>query len=371
MRLACLVFLGACSTAKAVPVDASLIADASPEATDAGTFDASPLSEAASDALAPEPTFPPGVYYAEPNEKQRGATIRHLEGKLTITPTIAGIGFDLNARTLVSTDNNSTLTFTSPTGTTQSLVLKGLYAVVRPSLSPDGQFVAVQATETAFKPSDGPTFLTVYRVNATTGDWFRLATPNTNPATGNELPEWFADGKRLSYQGFENDCNIFRILDLDGKNPAVTIQNGGSTGCFQPTAQTGPRFHMTVSADSRRLLSAGQMQTFNTETGALLGDIRSQAIAALIGAGYAIDPRYPGQGNGGTFPLDATFSPDASEVVFDGAVSKNGTYGVILCSIHADGTGFQVLKGPIAVNAEFSNGHNFSQLTPTWKSWAK
>jgi hypothetical protein len=364
LRSGLLVFLSACASTTAAPSDPSSVADAGPS-------DAQPIDGAASGDAAAEPSFPPGVYYAEPNGNQWGAVIRHLEGKLTISPALNGIGFDLNAHTLVSTDNESTLTFTSPTGKTHALVLKGLYGVVRPSLSPDGQFVAVQATDIPVSPQAAPEFFTVYRVNVTTGDWIQLAKPNTNPMTGNELPEWFPDGQRLSHWGIESDCHVLRILDLAGKTPAVTIRNGGPTGCFQPTSQSGPRFHMTVSADSQKLLSAGQLQVFNTQTGALLSDIRTQAITALTGAGYAIDTRYEGQGGGGTCPLDATFSPDASEIVFDGAVSKNGTYGVILCSIRADCTGFQVLKGPIAVNPEFSNDHNFSQLTPTWKSWTK
>ena len=126
---------------------------------------------------------------------------------------------------------------------------------------------------------------------------------------------------------------------------------------------------MTVSHDSSKILSVGQMQTFDTSSALLLSDIRAQVLAGLTTAGYSVDTRYPGQGNGGTFPLDATFAPDGKSIVFDGAVEKGGTYGVVVCSINVDGTGFQVLKGPLPVNPAFSNNHNFSQVNPTWKSW--
>ena len=351
--------------------DAQADVDAQAPADAKADVDAQAPADAKADVIvdAATPTFLSGTYYLEPFGTQRGGTIRELSGKLTLAPTITGIGFDVNPEFIVSTDNASTLRLTSALGVTTTLTVKGLYAMVRPAFSPDGKFVAVQATETAVNPPNPPEYLTIYKVNTTTGDWTKLAPATTTKLSGNELPEWFSDGKRVSFQGIESDCNILRVINLSPLQTLLTINSGGTTGCFQSSAQTGPRFHMTVSSDSKKLLSVGQMQTFDADTGALLSDIRTQVLNELTAAGYAPDTRFSGQGNGGTFPLDGTFASGDKEIIFDGAVSKNGTYGVVLCTIKTDGTGFSILKGPLSVDPSFSNNHNFSQVNPTAKNW--
>ena len=381
-RTLCALFplFAACSNSPAA-VDASAANDGSladaylqDAASDAGvdtSADVQVPADATADVVvdASTPTFPSGTYYVEPFGTQLGGTIRELGGKLTFAPTITGIGFDVNPASIVSTDNASTLRFTSALGVTTTLAIKGLYALVRPSFSPDGKFVAVQATETAVNPPNPPEYLTIYRVNTTTGDWTKLAPATNTKLSGNELPEWFSDGKRVSFQGIENDCNILRVINLSPLQTLLTINSGGTTGCFQSSLQTGPRFHMAVSADAKKILSVGQMQTFDADTGALVSDIRTQVLSALTTAGYAPDTRFSGQGNGGTFPLDGTFANGDKEIIFDGAVSKNGSYGVVLCSIKIDGTGFSILKGPLSVDPSFSNNHNFSQINPIAKNW--
>jgi Tol biopolymer transport system component len=255
--------------------------------------------------------------------------------------------------------------------------VQGLYAIGRPSLSPDGSQIAVQATETPVTPSAPPQFFTVYVINLADGTWRRLVPPNSNPTTGNELPEWLPTGGVIAHQGIGDyalspegmGCDIFRIVDAASGAEKVTIRNDGTTGCYRPARGVldGPRFHIALTRDGTKLLVVGQMRTYDAATGALLSDIHDSVLAALAAAGYAPDSRFPGQGGGGTFPLDGSFSPDGTQIVFDGAVQKDGSYGVLLMRVNVDGSGFTILDGPIQVTPQFSNNHNYSQLNPLWK----
>jgi len=246
-----------------------------------------------------------------------------------------------------------------------------------PAVSPDGTQVAVQAVETPVNPPAPPQFFTVYVINLADGSWRQLVPKNSNPMTGNELPEWLTTGDAIAHQAIGDyalspdgtGCDIFRIVDATTGAERLTIRNDGTSGCYRPVRGVldGPRFHMTFTRDAKKLLVVGQMRTYDTATGALLSDIHANVLAALAAAGYAPDERFPGQGGGGTFPLDGSFSPDGSQIVFDGAVQKDGSYGVLLMRINADGTGFTILAGPIDVSPQFSNNHNYSQLNPLWK----
>lgn len=53
--------------------------------------------------------------------------------------------------------------------------------------------------------------------------------------------------------------------------------------------------------------------------------------------------------------------------MFDGAVEKDGQFGVILCRIDLGGTGFSVLRPPVQVDPRFSNNHDYSQVLPRWR----
>jgi len=73
-------------------------------------------------------------------------------------------------------------------GEERRIRVDGLHAIARPSLSPDGRSVAVQATE---RPpgEEQPQFLTIYVIDLETGDWRRAAPIRDQPLGANELPE--------------------------------------------------------------------------------------------------------------------------------------------------------------------------------------
>ena len=335
-------------------------------------------------ASKPKGVFPAGLYYVQPALDHPGGKIRILNGTIPRDVDFTAQGFDVSPDFIATAEYDSDsqmsdIVLWRADGSTQRVaVAPGLYGVTRPSLSPDATRVAVQATETPFTPpSNMPQYLSVYIIELATGKWTRLVPLSSDPATGNELPKWFPSSDRIAHQGIEfvdengsqTACQVIRVYDVASALPVLTIRRNGTTGCYQPIngVEEGPRFHFAVSQDSARLIIVGEMQIYDAKTGSLLSDIHQKVMDALSAAGYTPDARFPGQGGGGTFPLDGTFSPDGKSIVFDGAVQKNGAYGVLLMQVNTDGTGFTILQGPIQVTPEFSNNHNYSQVNPNWK----
>jgi len=331
-----------------------------------------------------EETFPSGLYYVQPALDEPGGKIQILNGMIPYDINFTGgQGFDVSADFITTVEYNSDsqmsdIVLWMADGSTQHVtVAPGLYELTRPSFSPDATHVAIQATETLTPSSGIPQYFSIYIIELTTGKWTRLVPLSSNPYTGNELPEWFPSGDRIAHQGIElvdqdgeqTSCQIIRVYDVKSALPVLTIRRNGTTGCYQPIngIQDGSRFHFAVSEDSSRLLIVGEMQIYDANTGSLISDIHQKVMDALSAAGYKPDARFPGQGGGGTFPLDGTFSSDSTSIVFDGAVQKDGSYGVLLMQVNTDGTGFTILKGPIKVTPEFSNNHNYSQVNPNWK----
>jgi hypothetical protein len=331
----------------------------------------------------PRPKFPHGLYIVRPSLQHPGGTLEVLEsdGPLPVTVEFGGTGYDLSDDFVIGAQQAGpsapeVLVLYGADGSRREVPVRGLYGIGRPSLSPDAKFVVVQATERPLDPAKPmPLFLTDYVIDLSSGSYRRLIAPGTQEvAEGRELPRWFPSGDRILYQtnefvnGFNAPgCDIVRVVDATAGQTVLTIDRGGPSGCFVPMPSTGPRFHAEVSLDSSRILIPGQMQLFDSKTGTLLGDIRAQALAGLAAAGYKPDTRFPGQGNGGTFPLDGTLSPDNKRIVFDGAVEKDGAFGVILCQINVDGSGFAVIRPPVQVLPMFSNNHNYSQVLPHWR----
>jgi hypothetical protein len=312
------------------------------------------------------PVFGGGIYYIEPPLDSPGGTVNKLDGA---DPDVemTGQGFDLSPRKLVWTEDGRVV-ITYPTGETEDVEVEGLYAIARPSLSPNGRQIAVQATETPFSNETGPEFLTIYVISLATGDWRRLGPIPEQAVPGYEIPEWLPTGNRIAYWAIEDDCQTVRIVDATTGETETTIRDDGPTGCFNPNGSTGPRFHIATSENGKRLLIPGQMQVYDVDTGELVTDLRAEALAGIEAAGYEPDDRYPGQGNAGVFPLDGAFSPDGTELIFDGAVHRlsDDTFGLLLMTINLDGSGFSVLEGPIANDPMWSNNNNFSLLTPLW-----
>ncbi len=338
-----------------------------------------PASVAAVSTPVPTPTpraaFPAGLYLVRPALDHPGGTLELLESaaKLARQLDFAGVGYDISADLFVSTTFDG-LVLARPDGSSQTVKVPGLYALGRPSLSPDSKQVFVQATETAFTPSptvQRPLDDTVYIVDVASGAFRRIGDkPAPNDAsTQSEQPVWSPRGDFVAHWAAEAGCLVIKVRDAATAKDLLTIRRNGTTGCYQPQRGIldGPRFHISISHDSSRILSVGQMQLYDSKTGALVGDIHAKVLDAVASAGYKPDTRFPGAAGAGTLPLSAAFSPDDKQIAFDGAVEKDGQYGLALFRINVDGTGFSVLRPPVPSTPQFSNGHNFSQLLPHWR----
>ncbi len=324
-------------------------------------------------APTPKPTFPPGLHVARPALDHPGGTLELLEGTATLQQKLefAGVGYDISADLFVSTTFTE-LVLVRTDGTRQQVKVPGLYALGRPSLSPDAKQVLLQATSSSFTPAPGvqrPLDDTVWIVDLATGASRRIGDVPTSPATQGEQPVWFPSGDRVAYWTTEDNCLVIKVRDVATARDLLTIRRGGVSGCYQPQRGIldGPRFHVSVSHDSARILIPGQMQLYDAKTGALVGDIHQKVLDGVAAAGYKPDARFPGAAGGGTLPLSAAFSPDDKQIAFDGAVEKDGAYGVALFRINVDGTNFTVLRPLVQVEPKLSNGHNYSQLLPHWR----
>lgn len=307
-----------------------------------------------------------GLLQAEPSLQHPGGVVRS-DGDATLAEEMFGQGFDVNPRVLVWADFRSgELVVRSADGTSRRVRPSGLHAIARPSLSPDGTEVVVQATETPVAPGSPPQNLTVYAVNLSSGAFRRLVPPPADPGNGNEVPEWLPGGNAVAYRGAEGECQVVAIVDATSGAERLRIRAGGTSGCFQSSSATGPRFHLTANHDGSRLLVVGQMQTYDSQTGALVSDVRARVLEGLAAAGFAPDNRFPGQGNGGTFPLDGSISYDGQSIYLDGAVRRvsDGATGFVVARVAADGSGFELVKGPYPFEPMFTNGANFSQINP-------
>lgn len=325
----------------------------------------------ASPSRAPQ-RFPSGLYVIRPSLQHPGGIVELAEPSSATVPRIEvfGPGWDVHPDVIVGgIGDGSGLTLFSPDGTSRQVKVPGLFGIGRPSLSPDGKRAFVQASERpAADPSTAPLF-TVYVVDLAAGSFRRIGDLPQSRSTQSEQTAWFPSGDRVAYWTTANNCLVIKVRDVSSAADLLTIGRDGTAGCYQPLRGIldGPRFHVAVSADSSKILSAGQLQVYDAKTGALLADVHQKAFDGLAAAGYKPDARFPGQAGGGTFPLDGAFSPDGKQIVFDGAVEKDGQFGVILCRIDLDGTGFTVLRPPVQVDPRFSNNHNYSQVLPRWR----
>lgn len=329
----------------------------------------------------PAPKFPSGIYVIRPRAEGPGGQLELIGGTLPRSLLVESTAFDVSADQVVWVGGGGTdFVVARPDGTTQRTTIKGLSGMGRPSLSPDGQRVIVQGTDVVVAPGGTPPPLgpngnplnSVYLVDLASGTWRRVgAAPTSSPLVQSEYPVFFPSGDRVAYWVSENNCLVIKIHDATTLAELLTIRGySGTSGCYQPTRGVldGVRFHTAISRDSSRIVVSGQLAVYDAKTGALVADVHQAALDGLAAAGYRPDSRFPGQAKAGTFPLAATFSPDGRQLAFDGAVEKDGTYGVILCRIDLDGGGFTILRPPVPVPApQFTNNLNFSPLSPQWR----
>ena len=124
---------------------------------------------------------------------------------------------------------------------------------------------------------------------------------------------------------------------------------------------------MAVSPDGTLIFNPVLARLYDVNTGEVVVDLKDKVLTALKDNGYTPDTRFHGQANLGTFPMDADFSPDGNHIVFDGAVEKNGKFGLIIFSMTTTGGNITPLTDIIEVNPAFSNNNNYSQLNPNWR----
>lgn len=344
-----------------------------PTSAPASAVAATPAAQAPTPTRAPQ-KFASGLYVIRPSLQHPGGIVELVDPAGGTLPRIEifGAGWDVHPDVIVGPIGDlSGVTLYFPDGTSRQVKVPGLYGMGRPSLSPDAKQVFLQGTETRFDPNSGPRTVfddTVYVVDLATGAFRRIGDKATGPSTQSEMPLWMS-ADRVAYWATESGCLVVKVRDVATAQDVVTVRRNGTSGCYQPQRGIldGPRFHIGASADGTRLLIAGQLQVYNAKTGALVADVHQKALDGLAAAGYKADARFPGQAGAGTFPLAGTLSPDAKQIVFDGAVEKDGQFGVGLFRINVDGTAFTVLRAPVQVEPKFSNGHNYSQVLPRWR----
>lgn len=299
------------------------------------------------EVMAQSTTFPSGIYYRLPNTSDPSTRLTLLNGQLSTSIVLTSAGFDINESKVVFV-SDSIVFVVSPNDSQQQIVINGLRYMARPSLSPNGNRIVVQAS---IFPDAPPRDLNIYAVDLQTRQYQRIGTSPDNE----ESPEWFPLSNKIAYSSFSPQTGIdLHVYDLAAQREVLLIPGAGG-------------IHLAISPDESKILEPGRMRIYNATTGAQLSDLDSTVTIALNNAGYNVDTRYPGQANRGTFPLDGDFSTDGQFIVFDGAVEKSGQYGVILCRVSVTGQSFEILSNLIAVDPTFSNNYNYSQLNPMYR----
>ena len=306
----------------------------------------SPTNVASDRFLKKAKPFSGGVYYRLPNMDNARAKLAKYNGQLPREIILNPGGFDVRADRAIYPNGNE-LTLVNSNGDKKTIAVAGLYSISRPTFSPDGKKVAVQASQSADNP---PKDLNVYVVDLGTGKFTRISPSNENEGS----PEWFDHANKIAYSSFPAKGSVdVHIYDLDQKKEIKTIKDSGS-------------LHIALTSDGRRVASFERHKIFNLESGKQEADLKDNIVARLGAAGYSPDIRFPGSMNTGVYMLDGTFSPDGKYLIMSGAVVKGDKYGEVMYQINSAGEEFKVLVDLIPTNPAFSSNNNFSQFNPVW-----
>lgn len=293
--------------------------------------------------------FPTGIYYGSPIE-QGHHTLRHAGGAPIPTIEYYGVGFDISKTRFVSVDDDRRVTIVQPNGKTTSIVATGLFHPARPSLSPDGERIVVQATLTPEPPGGPETNFEIFIISLDDGSSTRISAGLMN----DESPEWVPGTETIVWSSFSPEEGI----DLHEYWVTAAREN--------VTRQELGAIHLDVSDDASSLLDPGRLRLYRLSSGELVDDLRDEAMEFARVAGYQLDTQHAGQANRGSFPLDGAYSPDGTQIVFDGAVTRDGKSGIIVMTIARDGSRAETVVSMVSYDPAWTNNHNFSGLNPTW-----
>jgi hypothetical protein len=319
--------------------------DAAPEINGNAGSGADAMIDAADSG--PPPSFGPGIYYRQPNLSDPTGVLTRVAPPLASSLVMSPVGFDVRGDQVVF-PYPAGLVVVDSSGRRREVPVPGLYGVVRPSLSPDGRRVAVQASSTPTKPA---TDLDIFVLSLDDGSSQRISDLPWNE----ESPAWFPHSNRIAYSSFSPTDGVnLHVYDVDAGKETLLVKDGGA-------------LHVVVSPDEKQILDFWRLRAYDSTTGALVSDLRAVIEAALSASGYAPDAAHPGQGGRMTFVLDGAFSPDGKSLVLDGAVTRDGQSGSVLFTTPLTPVALTAVSAIIPLNYTFSNDNNFSQLYPTWR----
>lgn len=291
--------------------------------------------------------FGPGIYYRQPRLTDPAATLARVSPPLDVTIMMSPVGFDVAPDKVVFPYPGG-LVVANVRGERRLLPVPGLLMIARPSLSPDGKRVAVQATTSPVLP---PTDLDIFVVSLEDAKFQRVG----NLTWNEESPRWFPRSNRIAYSSFSPTDGVnLHVYDLDAGKETVVVKDGGA-------------LQIAVSPDERRIAEFWRLRLFDADTGAVVGDLRAPLEAALAATGFTADKDNPGMGGRMTFALDGAFSPDGTSLVLDGAVSKGGKTGSVLFTTPVAAPALTAVTPLVEIEYDFSNQNNFSQLNPLWR----
>ncbi len=285
--------------------------------------------------------YQPGIYYQLPNSNEHTASLVRLNGSSSLQRT-PGNGFDIRKDLMVFGDPDGII-LVKPDGTSRRLAT-GLFYIDRPSFSPDGKKIAVQASST-YSEGPIPNGLGIFVVDLQTGTTEKISTLDYNQ----ENPVWFPHQNKIAYGSYSPTVGIrIHIYDYDAKKEIIQFDQKA--------------FHQAVSPDGKLLFNTLMARLYYSENGTQIADLKTKIIQGIGKLGYVVDTRYPGQANLGTLSLSSVFSQDGKNILFDGAVEKNGRYGIVVFNMTIQSGELTAMTGLIADNPDYTNKHNYSPL---------